>query len=360
MKIAVFHNFLDNIGGAEIVALTLARDLNADVYTTNYDMEKIKKMGFSDIKIHSLGKIPLNPPFRQQIALMRFRKLNLRKKYDLYIIAGDWAVSGAVNNKPNLWYVHSPTNELWASYEYVRKNTVPWFMRLIFDLWVLVNRHLMRKYAKNADKIACNSENTKARIRKYLSREARVINPPIETSFYKCGKNKGFWLSVNRLTRHKRIDLQMKAFAKMPDEKLIAVGSYEKGSRLFDKYEQYLKKLKPENMEIISWTDFKTLRKLYSECRGFITTSRKEDFGMTAVEAMASGKPVIAPNEGGYRESVVNGKTGILIDNIDPEKIVNAVKEIGKNPGKYKNACLKQAKQFDTKVFIRKIREIIK
>ena len=72
-KIAIFHNYMDNIGGAERVGLTLARELNADFYTTNIDKEKIKKMGFSDINLISIGKIPVNAPFRQQMALY-FRK----------------------------------------------------------------------------------------------------------------------------------------------------------------------------------------------------------------------------------------------------------------------------------------------
>ena len=113
MKIAIFHNFMDNIGGAEIVTLTLARELKATIYTTNVDIEKIKKMGFDNIKIKSIGRIPINAPLRHQMAFWKFRKLNLKNRYDFYIISGDWAMSAAVNNKPNLWYVHSPLNELW-------------------------------------------------------------------------------------------------------------------------------------------------------------------------------------------------------------------------------------------------------
>ena len=76
-KIAVFNHFLDNIGGAEIVTLILARELAADVYTTNIDREKIKKMGFEDIlpRIYSIGKVPINPPFKQQMAFLKFRFL---------------------------------------------------------------------------------------------------------------------------------------------------------------------------------------------------------------------------------------------------------------------------------------------
>jgi len=81
--------------------------------------------------------VPINAPFRQQLALWRFRRLNLGRKYNFYIIGGDWAVSGAVNHRPNLWYVHSPVREMWDLYKYTRKNMVVWHKRLFFDIWVL-------------------------------------------------------------------------------------------------------------------------------------------------------------------------------------------------------------------------------
>jgi glycosyltransferase involved in cell wall biosynthesis len=357
MKIAIFHNFMDNIGGAEIVALTLARELDADVYTTNIDCEKIRKMGFSDVlpRIKSLGKIPTNAPFRHQLALWKFSRLNLGKKYDFYIIAGDWAVSAAVNNKPNLWYVHSPLNELWAFKDYIRNNILSGWKRPIYDIWVWFNRILTKKHARHVGIWVCNSENTKNRIRKYYSADASIINPPIDTKNYEYKKHKNYWLSVNRLITHKRIELQMKAFSELPEEKLIIVGSYEKGARQFEKYKKFIEGIKPNNVKILNWVDDKTLKRLYSECKGFIATARDEDFGMSPVESMASGKPVIAPNEGGYKESIIDGKTGILIEDITPDKIAEAVRIIGKNPEKYRKACLRQAKKFDTSIFIQKI-----
>jgi glycosyltransferase involved in cell wall biosynthesis len=359
-KIAIFHNFMDNIGGAERVALIFAKELNADIYTTNIDKEKIIKMGFSEIlpRIHSIGKIPVNAPFRQQIALYRFRKLNLGRKYDFYIIDGDWAMSGAVNNKPNLWYVHSPIREIWDLYEYTRNNNVPFYARPFFDIWVRLNRHLNRKYIKSVGKLVCNSYNTKKRVEKYLSAKAEVINPPVETEQFKYVKTGDFWLSVNRLINHKRIDIQLKSFSNMPEEKLVIVGSFEK-SRHFKEYAKYCEKIKPENVKIISWVNQKELIELYSNCKGFITTSKDEDFGMNVIEAMSAGKPVIAPNEGGYKESIINGKTGILIDNIDERKLINAIKLIGKNPGKYKEECIKNANLFDKKISVEKIKKII-
>ena len=112
MKIAILNSFLDNIGGAEIVTLTMAREFNADIYTTNINKEKIEKMGFIDVipRIYSIGKVPTQAPFKHQLTFWKFRYLNLKEKYDFFIISGDWAMSGAVNNYPNLWYVHSPLN----------------------------------------------------------------------------------------------------------------------------------------------------------------------------------------------------------------------------------------------------------
>lgn len=359
MKIAIFHNYMDNIGGAEMVTLTLAKELNADVYSTNFDREKIKKMGFEGIKLISIGKVPINAPMRHQIALLRFRRLNLKQKYDRYIICGDWALSGVMNNKPNIAYIHSPQREIWDSYKIVRQNNVPEFGRLVFDLWVLYNRYLSKKYAKNANKILCNSENTKKRIKRYYNKDATVVNPPICTNKFHYNKNGNYWLSVNRLFNNKRIDMQIEAFRKMPNEKLIIVGSYEKAAH-FKVYAKHISEIKSDNVEILHWVSFDELIELYANCKGFITTARDEDFGMTAVEAMAAGKPVIAPNEGGYKEIIINGKTGKLIDNIDIDKLIDAIKETGKSPKKFKEACLKRARKFDTKVFIKKIKEQIR
>ncbi len=361
MKIAIFHNYMDNIGGAEIVTLTLAKELNATIYTTNINLEKIEKMGFKNIKIKSIGRVPINAPFKQQLSFLKFRNLSLKNKYDLYIISGDWAMSGSINNKPNLWYAHSPLNELWEFKDYI-KSKLPFYQRPIYELWAKFNRTLNISYLKHITRILANSQNTKNRIKKYYNKEAKIINPPTTTKNYNNSKNKNYWISVNRLFENKRIDLQIKAFKKLPDENLIIVGSYEKAKH-FQKYANHIKKIKPKNVQIVSWISDDELKELYSNAKGLIATARDEDFGMSPIEAMASGKPVIAANEGGYKETITKD-TGILIDHIDESKIVESIKEINKNlekdPEFYKENSQKRARQFDTKIFIEKIKEEIK
>lgn len=348
MKIAIFHNFLDNIGGAERLTLTLAKEIGADVITTVADRNKIKKLGF-DIPIKTIGWIPVNAPWRQQLSSARFRLLNLQDSYDRFIIAGDWAVSGAVRNAPNIWYCNSPIRELWDFNAKIRQQLSPW-KRPVFDVWATMNRGLNQSYIKHVDTLVTSSKTVQARARKYLNRDSTVIYPPVPTSAYRYEENGNFWLSVNRLFVHKRVDLQMEVFRKLPNEKLVIVGSYEK-SRHFLEYVAYLKRIKSDNVELLHWIDDDQLIDLYARCKGLITTADHEDFGLTPVEAMASGKPVVAVNEGGYTETVIDGVTGRLVE-VNEEALRDAVQEVGSRAQSYKEACLKQAKTFDTSVFI--------
>ena len=371
MKIAIFHNYIDNIGGAEIVALTLARELKADLYTTNIDADKIVKMGFSDIlpQIFSIGRLPKAAPFRQSLAFWKFRRLNLSGRYDFFIIAGDWAMSAAVNNHPNLWYAHSPLNELWEFQNFIKKELLNFWKRPLYNFWVYYNQKLSLKYAQSVDNWVANSLNTKSRIKKYYSQEAAIIYPPVDTKKYQVDSliNKSeadYWLSVNRLATHKRPAMQVEAFKNLPAEKLIMVASYEKGVAQFEACKKRIDELNLTNVTIKHWVNDQELKALYAGCKGFITTAYNEDFGLTAVEAMAAGKPVIAPDDGGYRESVIDGQTGILIKDINSVKLTEAIKEIENNlknkPLFYQAACLRQAADFDTAVFISKIKALIK
>ncbi len=98
------------------------------------------------------------------------------------------------------------------------------------------------------------------------------------------------------------------------------------------------------------------LIQLYARCKGFITTSIDEDFGMAPVEAMASGKPVIGVREGGCLETLVDGLTGLLV-NPDVSEFVNAIKIISREPSKFKEKCIEQSKKFDVDFFLNQMKK---
>ena len=208
--------------------------------------------------------------------------------------------------------------------------------------------------------IAANSENVRERIRRYYGRDSRVIHPPIETERLKNGKDRGYWLSVNRLTPEKRIGMQTEAFRLMPGEKLVIVGGFDDSQR---EYAEKIRRDAPSNVRFAGTVEDSELMSLYSHCRGLITTSLDEDFGMNAVEAMAAGKPVIAPDEGGYKETVLDGKTGILLEKISPEKIQEAIgavnAKLAKDKNAYREACAERAREFGTAHFASGIRNLM-
>ncbi|HEY3361930.1 MAG TPA: glycosyltransferase [Methanosarcina sp.] len=348
MKIAIFHDYFGAIGGGEKLVLMLARCFNADVITTDLNMESVKKMGYPDIRIISLGKTPKVPPLKQISASFHFAACDFSKEYDFFIFSGNWAHFAAKKHKPNLYYCHTPTRAFYDLYEtFISRQSL--LISIFFRIWVRLHKPVSEYYLSHICKIATNSKNTSKRIKKYFNRDAEVIYPPVETSKFTCKEYGDFWLSVNRLYPEKRVEIQIEAFQKMPEEKLVIIGGYSEG----DHAKSYAKNIVdnlPENIKILGEVSEEELLDLYSRCRGFICTAIDEDFGMTPVEAMASGKPVVAVNEGGFKETVIDGKTGVLVE-ADVQDIIKAVNYISKDPSKYGNECIKRAAMFDLSNF---------
>jgi len=353
-KIAIFHDYIGAIGGGEKLILYLARELGADVITTDVDIDSVRKMEFEDINIISLGETVKFPPLKQISASYKFAKCDFSDKYDFFIFSGNWAPFAAKRHKPNLYYCHTPVRAFYDLYNAFLQRQ-PLFIKPLFMLWVAIHKPMSEYYMKDVEKVVVNSRNTQLRINRYLHRNADIIYPPIDTSKYRFEKNGDFWLSVNRLYPEKRIGLQLDSFKLMPDEKLIIVGGYAEGDHAAKYVDDILKNI-PKNVKIMTPVSEKELIDLYARCKGFITTAIDEDFGMTPVEAMASGKPVIAVREGGYLESIIDGKTGILIEPVAYD-IISAISAIEKNPEKYRYACEEQAKKFDKSIFVENIKK---
>lgn len=356
VKIAIFHDYIGSIGGGEKLVLTLARGLGADVITTDVDKDSVEMMGFEDVKIISLGETIKMPPLKQIYASLKFAMCDFSKEYDFFIFSGNWAHYAAGKHKPNMYYCHTPVRAFYDLKDQVINSQEKLWQRIIAKIWIEIHSWFDRSSINNANLIVTNSQNTSNRIRKYYKKDAVVIYPPIQTKNYNFEKNGNYWLSVNRLYPEKRIWLQLEAFRNLPNEKLKIVGGYSKG----DHAEKNIKFLAdvPSNVELIGKVSEEELCELYARCKGFITTAQDEDFGMTPVEAMASGKPVVAVNEGGYLETIIPGETGTLVK---PEiaEITEAIKKASMDPEKYRAACIAQAKKFDASIFLDKIRSEI-
>lgn len=346
---------MDNIGGAEKLVLMLARELKADVITTNINQESIKKFGFDDIFIKSIGQVPLLWPYKQLKTISLFRSLKLNK-YDALIISGEWALAAAKKNKPVVWYVHSLPRHIWDFYKQELDKQKTFIDKVKFKLFTNYFKNFVKKYAFFPQIVAANSNNTQRKLITNIKCDSLLIYPPIDVKNFYFEKYGNFWLSVNRISEHKRLELQLQTFARIPKEKLLIVGNAENTSEA-QRYFNKLKLFAPSNVEFLEEINDKKLKKLYSSCMGFITTAEDEDFGITPVEAMASGKPVIAPNEGGYKETI-DDQVGILSEPI-PHKLANAVIKISKNPEKYKRACFKKADSFSLENFSNKMKKIL-
>ncbi|MBP2134459.1 glycosyltransferase involved in cell wall biosynthesis [Methanomicrobium sp. W14] len=352
MKTAIFHDYFGAVGGGEKVVIEMAKVLDADIITT--DTDAVELMG-NNISCISLGRTIHFPLLKQMSAALKFSLCDFSKDYDFFIFSGNWAHFASKRHRPNLWYCHTPVRAFYDLYsEYCKKQ--PFLRRQAFKLWVFFGRFFDRRSLKYIERIAANSENVRERIRKYYNRDSVVIYPPVDTSRFQCREYGDFWLSVNRLYPEKRIELQIEAFRRLPDENLVIAGGYAKGDQAAG-YAGKISKNLPSNVKIIGEVPEDKILDLYSRCRGFVATAVDEDFGMTPVEAMASGKAVVAVNEGGFKETVVDGETGYLVG-ADAESVVNAVKKISYSPGKYHDKCVERAGIFSLDKFEEGIKNV--
>jgi glycosyltransferase involved in cell wall biosynthesis len=353
LKVAIFLDYIEAIGGGERVALMLARYLKADIGTTNVSYEAIKHLGYEDVKIRSLGRTLKIPPLKQISASLLFSKCDLSDEYDFFIFSGNWTHYAAKRHHPNFWYCYTPVRafyDLRAAMIAMQTNPL---LRAVAYSWIKCHSWFDQRSVKNLDEVVAISETVRQRIKMFHNRSAEVIYPPVDVSRFRCEEYGEFWLSVNRIYPEKRIDLQFEVFRKLPEERLIIVGGYAQGDHA-SKYFERLTRDIPENVEMRGSISDEELIDLYARCKGLICTARDEDFGLTPLEAMASGKPVVAVNEGGFVETVVDGKTGMLVL-ANREELVRAVQSISISPERYREACLARAKEFDEQAFVKRI-----
>jgi len=208
-----------------------------------------------------------------------------------------------------------------------------------------------RLSADRVDHFIANSTTTQKRIKKYYKRDSSVIHPMIKTSNYKSSKHKNYFLAVGRLTPYKRFDIIVETFNKMGlPLKIVGTGIMENELRMKAK----------DNIEFLGYTSEKYLQQLYSECEALIFP-QLEDFGITPLEAMASGRPVIAFNQGGALDSVIKDKTGIFFNKQDVGSLRKAILEYQKSKRNFRTKTLQaHAATFDEKEFRKKFMNLLR
>ena len=356
LKVAIVHYWLVSMRGGEKVVEALCELFpDAAVFTHVYNpsaiSETINKHRIHTTFIHKLpgairhyqSYLPLMP-----IAL---EQLNL-KNYDLVISSESGPAKGVVIPPETLHvcYCHTPMRYVWPMYHDYQE-TAGWLKRILMPPVIHYLRMWDLTSASRVDRFITNSAYVARRVMRYYRRESEVIPPPVDTDAFAPSNIRGdFYLMVGELVPYKRVDLAVEAFNRL-GKRLIIIGH---GGQL-----ERLRKAAAPNITFLGRQPFSVLREHYARCRALIFPG-EEDFGIVPVEAMASGRPVIAFKGGGALETVVDGVTGLFFDEQTPEALVEAVERYEPIEAKFSSKRIVQhAEKFNRQKFKEGMRRVI-
>jgi len=322
MRAAIVHYWLLNMRGGEKVVEALCRILpEADLFTLFYDRERVSQT----VRARRVTASFLNPLRRHYRSLLPLMPLALEsfdlRGYDLIVSSESGPAKGvlAPSDARHVCYCHTPMRYLWDLYPAYRNEftTSAWKRAMMapvanyLRLWDFST-------AARVDEFVANSANVARRIWKTYRREARVIYPPVAVESFYWKEPEDYYLIVAELVAYKRIDTAVRLFSKSGRRLRVVGDGPEYGA---------LKALAKGNVEFCGRVADEELRELYARSRALLLPG-EEDFGMTAVEALASGKPVIALRRGGVLESVPLSDPvgGVMYDT--PEQLAGAIEKL--------------------------------
>lgn len=359
MKVALVHDWLTNLGGAERVVDVLHKQFtNAPIYTSVYDDSRLDLFKDAKITTSFLQHWPLAKKKHQLYPTLRryaFESFDF-SEYDVVITSASAEAKGIITPTEtiHICYLHTPTRYYWSGYEDYLKDPgfgfLNPFVRLALPRMVGKMRHWDYAAAQRPDVLIANSQTVAERVTKYYKRDSLVINPPVDTRRFanKNEKNEGYYLVVSRLIPYKKVELAVMACTQLNKE-LVIVGN---GGEL-----KQLQNIAGESVRFITNASDTHVTQYMKSCRAFLFPGY-EDFGITPVEAMAAGKPVLAYGKGGVSETVVDGKTGILFEYQSVDSLKNAIEEFEKNTFSH-TVITNHAQQFSVKNFQEKIQKVV-
>lgn len=359
MKVAIVHDFLNQYGGAERVVEAIKEIYpDAPIYTSFFEPDKLpERMRNWQVITPNFKHLPLIKTFSKHYTFLlplAFEDFDLRD-YDVIISSTANFAKGIITrpNQIHVCYCHTPPRFLYHyETEFNRRKVSIYKPILIFlDHYLRVWDYLA---AQRVDYFLTNSMNTQKRITKFYRRDSKVIYPPVELNILdqkhqvdsqKRGK---YFFIVSRLAAYKRIDLAIQACNELNLNLIIAGTGKEK---------KRLEKTSGKTIRFLGKVSDDVLADLYVNCEAFVFPA-EDDFGMTPVEAMLYGKPVIAYGKGGALESIIPGKTGEFFyeNNVSSlKKVISSFK--GENYSK--KTCQIQAQQFSKSRFNKELRDFI-
>jgi glycosyltransferase involved in cell wall biosynthesis len=360
MKVALVHDFVMKLGGAERVLKTLADMFpDAPIYTLLYD-EKTAGAVFPKerVKPSRFQKLPRFLRNRHRYLLPSFPRIVEEwdfSGYDFVISSNSAFVHGIITptTTKHITYMHAPMRFALDWYhEYIGEQNVGPIKKAAIALIT----HRVRMWDKTAsnrtERMIANSETTRKRIQKYYRMDAQVLYPPVDLSRFSVHKDhEDYFLIVSTLTPYKKIELAVKLFNKI-GRKLVIIGDGPQRA--------YLQGIAAPNIEFLGFKPDDVVAEYYKNCRALIFPG-EEDFGITPIEAMACGKPVLALRRGGLTESVVEGETGEFFNKSTVQSMEDGLGRLILNEKRYHpHGIRRHAEQFSEEKFKEKLNKIIR
>lgn len=354
MRVAIVHDYLNQYGGAERV-LEALHELypEAPVYTSLYDPEAMPEAYLSwDIRTSFMQRLPgWRKQFRRYFLLYptAFESFDL-SDYDL-ILSSSSAYAKGVIPRPgavHLCYCHTPMRFAWRTRDYMDREDIHGLQGVFLPFALTYVRLWDVATSNRVDTFVANSHEVARRINRYYRRDAEIVPPPVDLPPYTPLPQGDFYLAGGRLIPYKRIELIVEAFTRLRLPLKIFGDGRDR---------QRLERLAGPNIEFLGWVDECTRRDLFARCRGFIFPG-EEDFGITPLEAMAAGRPVIAYGAGGALETMLEGVTGRFFYEPTAAALAAAV-AIARADHYDALSIRRHAERFSRELFLERMRAVI-
>lgn len=358
MKIALVHDWLPFMGGAENVLANMVEVFpDAPIYTTVYNKNRIRGViKDADIRTTHLQKKKEVKNHRKLFPYMptAMESLDLNG-YDVVLSSSSSVGKSVITNPDTLHicYCHTPMRYAWEFQKnYIGalkgkgsfKNKLKAYLMTFMRVWDYSN-------SARVDVFVANSVNVAKRIKKHYKRDnIFVIRPPVRCNLFNISEEDGdFFLCVSRLQEYKRVDIAVEACTKL-NVPLVVIGDGPEREKI--------EKIAGPNVKFLGRVSDDEMKEYYSKCKAFLFPG-EEDYGITPLEAQASGRPVIAYGKGGALETVVADKTGVFFDKPNADSLIEAIKKF-ETMTFDKNELRAHAMEFDESVFRDKLERFVK